>query len=71
MVMFGGGLRSTCAKISCQAGARADIQLEMDGTFRICDDTDRTPDESDMRKGGVAGRLIFSDAFPAEITRDG
>jgi len=43
----------------------------MDGTFRICDDTDRTPDESDMRKGGVAGRLIFSDAFPAEITRDG
>jgi hypothetical protein len=43
----------------------------MDGNFRICDDTDRTPDESDMRKGGLAGPLIFSDAFPAGITRAG
>jgi hypothetical protein len=25
----------------------------------------------DMRKGGAAGHLIFSDAFPAEITRAG
>jgi hypothetical protein len=39
--------------------------------FRIGDYADRTPDESDMRKGGLAGQLIFNDALPAEIKRAG
>jgi len=34
----------------------------------IGDNPDRTPDESDMGKGDLAGQLIFGDAFPAEIT---
>jgi hypothetical protein len=41
------------------------------GSVRIANQPDRTPDESDMRKGGLAGQLIFSDALPAEIMRAG
>jgi hypothetical protein len=41
------------------------------GYCRVGDHADRTPDESDMRKGGLAGQLIFSDALPAEIMRAG
>jgi hypothetical protein len=41
------------------------------GNCRIGDHADRTPDESDIRKDGLAGQLIFSDAHQAEIIRAG
>jgi hypothetical protein len=41
------------------------------GWGRVGDHADKAPDESDVRKGCLAGRLIFSDALPAEIIRAG
>jgi hypothetical protein len=46
-------------------------ELENRGHVRLGDHTDRAPDESDMRKGDLAGQLILSEVIPAEITRAG